>query len=237
MTGQDALVCARCQPAEQRIAELEQALQSLSDENDQLGQELAGARRTVRTLERQITKLSTDLDRAHETDPRSVEIKVILEYWKLKTGHKRAKTPLTGERAKLVKGKLRTYKAGELMEAIDGLALLPYVRDGKRVAYGHPSERYDDIDHALGTEKRIETHRRKFKEARQVAENGDPAVLWERHDHYAAMAHNYMQLMIQAKCREQVAAGDETVVANVVRLKEIQSDVDAIALDRERVAA
>jgi hypothetical protein len=225
MSDQPELLCTRCQDQAVRISELEAALRSLSDELEARSVELAGARSTQITLERQITKLRTDLSRAAEADPKSEQIRGILDYWKVKTGHTRARVPLTGERAKLVKGKLRTYKVAELMEAIDGLSLLPYVRNGKRVAYGHSTERYDQLDHCIGDEKRIENNRRTYLRAQEAAE-GDLTLLWDAHAHYSAMCTNYMQLILEAACKRDLAAGDDVVASNVVRLKEIQSCID-----------
>jgi hypothetical protein len=225
VTDQPELLCTRCQDQAVRISELEAALRSLSDELEARSVELAGARSTQITLERQITKLRTDLSRAAEDDPKSKEILSILVHWRVSTGHTKARIPLTGARAKLARSALRTYKAAELMEAISGLALLPYVCNGKRVAYGHSTERYDQLDHCIGDEKRIENNRRTYLRAQEAAE-GDLTLLWEAHAHYTAMSTNYMQLILAAACKRDLDAGDETVASNVVRLKEIQSCID-----------
>lgn len=203
--SQDELVCARCAPLEAKVEEMRSALSSMSDENTALGMELAGARQTQITLERQITKLKIDLGQAREDDPKSKEIKGILEYWKVKTGHKRARITLTGERAKLVRGKLRTYKVAELMEAIDGASLLPYMRYGKRYVFSQKpeEEQATQLEHCIGTDRRIDENRAVWHRAQTGAET-NPDRLMNACNHHQAIADSYRTLaLVMASSKEE----------------------------------
>jgi hypothetical protein len=216
MSVQSELLCTQCQDQAVRISELEAALRSLSDELEARSVELAGARSTQITLERQITKLRTDLSRAAEDDPKSKEIKGLYEYWRVQTGHTRVKPKLTDDRAKLIRSQLRHYTVAQIMEAIDGATLKPYMRFGRRYVYGNPkTERATEIDQCIGKAKYVESNRLILKQAQATAVSNVDLILDIR-DHFEALSQAYMGLALNAVCaREKERAGDLVGAAEI----------------------
>jgi hypothetical protein len=156
-TIQAELVCSRCEPTEAENAAMRQALQSISDENTELMRQVAGLMDTVNTLGKQKQALKQELTRAREEEPGSEEVKTILEHWLRATGRaeRRGRKPnisMAGKRAQTVRKALRFHKGEELLEAIDGLALKPYVGPKGRSTVGLPEQRYDEVEHCMKDE-------------------------------------------------------------------------------------
>jgi len=106
-------------------------------------------------------RLQAELDGYHETkDPKRHDIQRILRHWQQKTGHPKSSIALSGKRAKVVRAALRHHKPDACLEALDGLAHYPYVGQKGRAPTGLPEQRYDDVEHALGDEVRIDRARR-----------------------------------------------------------------------------
>lgn len=97
---------------------------------------------------------------AEEDDPNSHplgrEIVVLIERWKLASGHAKSKT--SADRVKLVKARLKDdYSIEQLELAIDGIAAYPYVgTGGQRFSKGKPGQRHDRLGIALGGGEAVE---------------------------------------------------------------------------------
>ena len=144
------LSCERC-------AQLEELLRQAEDNLAELGLQRAGLELNLRRAGSAELALRRELEQHREDDPASQEVRRLLDYWKLKLNHPKAKTPLSGGRAKLVLKAMRMgYKPDQIRQAIDGLAKLPYVRAGGRKPDGAERERFDDLGHCLKDEATIE---------------------------------------------------------------------------------
>lgn len=131
--------------------------QKLLFENEQLSEEVSGLMSTTRKQARSIAGLERELRRVRREEPGAKDIEFVLTRWKRLTGHAQAKTPPDGKRWKLVRHAIKEYGTlQEVLEAIEGLVLAPYMHYGKRALTGPESERRDDIEHALSTETRFE---------------------------------------------------------------------------------
>lgn len=174
MSDQPELVCNRCQPVEDDNTRLRQGLRTISGEHEDTLAELAGARATLRTLERQLSYAKSENEQARETakndDPKAQSIKAIYETWVVDTGRNK-NTKLTTERWDLIKAQLGNHNADDLIRAIKGAALLPYVRYGKRYVFGAKDELETQLEHCIGqkpagrVEKNIDYYRRACRAA------------------------------------------------------------------------
>lgn len=177
--------CPRCMP----IAEL----------NAKLNEELAVQRAIAIREARRSNALTQQLRVAHEEDQSSVEIRRLLSEWQKLLGHPKAKIHAGGKRWQTAKGALRHHSFDECLEAIQGLALFPYVVNATRSPSGDPKQRYDGVEHALRDETVIERMR---KEKRRAGEASffDLEEVW-----YAvrATADFYGQVAVAAARREQ----------------------------------
>ena len=99
--------------------------------------------RMIGSLERRVTQ-EEDI----ESHPRGSEIVALIDRWKARCRHEKART--SADRVKLVKARLKDgYSPAEIAMAIDGLASVPYVVNAQRRAEGNESQRYDQLKHAL----------------------------------------------------------------------------------------
>lgn len=114
-------------------------------------EEIEGLIATVKEQARRMAKYERELKRyaeAEEHHPHRKEILELIDYWRKATGHERSKA--SKDRVDLIKARLKDgYSFDQIRLAVDGLAAFPYVRDGRRVASGKPSERFDQLKHAL----------------------------------------------------------------------------------------
>lgn len=126
------------------------------------GQVAADAEATIlgllSTVEKQAKEVGTltkklEAEDPMEHHPKRREISEVIDYWKAKTGHERSRN--SKDRFDLVRARLTDgYDFEQIRLAIDGLAAFPYVVNAQRRSEGKPSQRYDQLKHALkgGTE-------------------------------------------------------------------------------------
>ena len=163
----------------------------------ELGEMLAGRELQLRRAGQAEVALRRELDRTREEAPDGETVRVILNYWKRKLGHPRAKSPLTGKRAQVVRKALRENKAEEIMEAIDGLALVPFVGDGGRRPTGTPEQRYDELEIALRDETSVRRFRGYAQRAKALADGAEWRKLAEVHHEAAVVADEYWRLLLE----------------------------------------
>lgn len=147
---------------------LKERLQRASDD-------LVGAAETQKAQGKELAKLRREL--SDESTPQAKEVRRVLDYYN--EAHPGANTSPDGARARLVRGALKLGHtnpphpcpvcdvekkarerdavctvADELIEALEGLRLMPFVGPHGRCAEGTPgARRYDDVKHALGDGK------------------------------------------------------------------------------------
>lgn len=155
-------MCERCD-------DLEQQNRELAEMNAELSEEVSGLMIQVRKQAGREAALARELRAVFEADPRAEEIREVLEAWKRLLGHKRAKCPADGKRYKLVRAALRSHTKEELIEALEGLALVPFVGAHGRKPNGKKHERYDDVEHALRDEVTIQRCRGYRERARRAS--------------------------------------------------------------------
>lgn len=129
-----------------RLAELEASpdyrIRDLEDLNAGLRATVDKQARAIGVLER---KLSADDPEQH---PQRAEINALIERWKERLGHPKAKA--SKDRFDLIKARLKDgYTVEQIELAIDGLAAFPYVVNAQRSATGKDSQRYDQLKHCL----------------------------------------------------------------------------------------
>lgn len=142
------------------------ALAALQAELNEAHQEIAGLQQQLRRAGSAEMALRRELNRVREDEPQAQEVRAVLDHWKRRLGHPKAKCPLTGKRAKVVRLALRSHSLAEVLEAVDGLALVPFVGARGRKQQGEPHERHDDVEHCLGDEQRIMRFRGYLQRAR-----------------------------------------------------------------------
>jgi hypothetical protein len=79
----------------------------------------------------------------------------IVEVWREVTNHPNAK--VSRDRIELVKARLKDgYNLDQIELAVRGLGANPYVVNAKRSPTGKPSQRYDQMKHALSGGEKLE---------------------------------------------------------------------------------
>lgn len=102
----------------------------------------------LRQLLREANKESGELDPADD-------VRTVFEHWQTACSHPSAK--LGPKRATLVRKAIGWgYTVKDLCRAVDGKALYPFVVDGRYCQTGRREDRYDDLEHCIGSEKRID---------------------------------------------------------------------------------
>lgn len=188
---QDELRCARC-------GDMERALEVIQGENDKLAAENAGLTLQLKRAAQAEHGIRQQMKRMLDDDTADDEtIRSLIEFWKRRLGHPRAKAPKSGKRWKVVKGALRHHTAEELRLAIEGLALVPYVGAGGRRAQGSEDQRYDEVEYAIGDEVRVKQMRRRFELAQDLSVQ-NASVLWETWQSVAALERVYAALVLSA---------------------------------------
>ena len=114
-----------------------------------LEDKVAGLQTTLGMQARKLGQYEREKAKADpRMDSRYGELKKIVNRWKRATGHE--KSMISDDRLKLVRARLKDgYTIEQIELAIDGLAACPYVVDAQRVRTGKPSQRYDQLEHAL----------------------------------------------------------------------------------------
>lgn len=108
--------------------------------------------------------------------PKGADIVKLIERWKRATGHEKSKT--SADRVKLIKARLSDeYSVEQIALAIDGLACFPFVVNAQRKSEGKPSQRFDQLEHALKGGQKLERFAVLGHQARQAG-----LVTWEEAD-------------------------------------------------------
>lgn len=113
---------------------------------------------TIVDLRRKLTAAKGEITKLRKVDPQAETITEVLEYWRSKTGHRRAQIPLDGSRAKVVKARLANFKPEQLRAAIDAAADYPFMGEfGQRFDEpGKGRKRRDEIELLLRDERHVE---------------------------------------------------------------------------------
>lgn len=139
-----------------RIAELEQRVTVERMRADGIEGDYRAVEQALRRERRATQALQQELERVREEDPGADDVKAVCTHWKTACGHQRAKTPISGVRAKAVRGRLKDgHTTAELKQAIDGYAKAPFVVNAERVAHGQRHQRYDDLELICRNEKTV----------------------------------------------------------------------------------
>lgn len=203
----DQLVCARCQPLEALVVEYEDKLLELGQHISMLEDQLAGRERQLRREGATVVSLQRELSRVREEEPESETIRTVLEHWRRVTGRtKQTKIGMSTSRAQVVRKALKFHTPEELVEALDGLALLPYVGAHGRKAVGDESERYDEVKHALRDEETVD---RFISYRRRAVETADSQRMFDTWQRIAALERAYAALVLTAACKREEFAEDE----------------------------
>lgn len=108
--------------------------------------------------QRQIAALKGEITKLRKVDPDAEVIGELLEYWRSRTRHPRARIPLDGSRAKVTKARLADFEPEQLRRAIDGVAEFPFMgRFGERFCEDGPDrKRKDDLELIFRDERHVE---------------------------------------------------------------------------------
>lgn len=129
------------------------------DRAEAIHRDLLAAEASLRRERSRAQALEGELRQRAEADPKSKEVRAVLEHWQRACGHERAAVPMTGARAKAVRSMLRIPKFDEafLRRAVDGAALLPFVGpQGRQGDDSHGANRHDDITLICRDEQHVE---------------------------------------------------------------------------------
>lgn len=140
---------------ENRIAGLEEELGKV---REAAGIDLQNAHNDLVSKNRQIGQLKSELAGFRDEQPESGEVKELLILWKTLL-NKNAKTyiGLEGKRAKVAQVAIKRWGQPRCEKAILGLSLKPWAGPQGRATQQYPgAKRYDDVEHALGDETRLE---------------------------------------------------------------------------------
>ena len=196
MSGQPELGCAVC-------AQKDDVIRTLSGELDEQAIEISGLQQQLRRAGKAEHMLRVQLDQAHEKDTdEDMVIRTLCDAWKRLLGHPRAKTPKTGKRWKVAKAALRHHSAQECLEAIHGLALLPYVGPKGRAATGEEKQRYDELEHCLRDEATVDRFIGYWRRASTAAVDETDAI-FDGYFKVAALHSHWVGLVLGARCRRE----------------------------------
>jgi len=125
-------MCTRCESLEEVIASMQECIDYEQNRRE-------GCERDLAMYRSRLTKLTNELERERGQEAQGQIVDEILTYWKMATGHTKAKVSLVGERAAYVRKALHFgYTVDELKLVCDVAGQFPYV-DPKRS--DHPSGR------------------------------------------------------------------------------------------------
>lgn len=115
-----------------------------------------GQEATIKSQAAIIGRLKGKLEAADpEAHPRHKEMNALIERWRNATGHRKSKA--SKDRFDLIRARLNDgYDIAEIELAIDGLAAFPFVVNAQRCAEGRPSQRFDQMEHALRSGSKLE---------------------------------------------------------------------------------
>lgn len=151
-----------------RIAELEAAAANDYARRD-AEDKAEGYRVTCEKQAREIGALNRRITEEEDPNhhPKGAEIVALIERWMRGSGHTKSK--VSADRVKLVKARLRDEYAVEQLElAIDGVCSFPFVVNAQRKTEGKPSQRFDQLSHALKSGEHVERFAVMGHEARKA---------------------------------------------------------------------
>lgn len=200
-------------------------------ENEELTDEISGLLDTTRRQGREIVGLKNELRQRDADDPSHVEVRILLENWKRLNGKTdRCIIAPGSKRWKIAKAALKREDClQDCIESIEGYALLPYVVGGQRRGNGKPSERYDDLEYALGDETRVD----KGRKYRAMALGADEPALfraWKAADatkdlYFSAWWGKWnRERTTQEQARKQAELVSESGWGNVVDISSVRKD-------------
>jgi hypothetical protein len=141
----------------------------MAGENERLTEDLSGLLDTTRRQGNEIVGLKNALAQADVDHASNAQVQCLLLNWMHLCRGRTPDDKLKGRRPiiapgsarwKIARAALREHTVQECLEAIEGLAALPYVGAHGRKADGKPSERFDDLEYALKDETFIEKARK-----------------------------------------------------------------------------
>jgi hypothetical protein len=133
--------CEACTKEKARFA-------ALSVDFENLQAELVAKRREIGRLRGELTK-------QHQSSPEHQSVQSVFDHWRAECGHDKAK--LGEKRAAVVRARLRdNFTEDQLLRAVDGVAMFPFVVNGQRRAKGKPDQRYDDLELICRNEVNVE---------------------------------------------------------------------------------
>jgi hypothetical protein len=173
-----------------------------------MGLELEGMRLQNRQAVRRIAEQARQINDIQEVDPKADDIREVVEYWKMRLGHPKTRFSIHDSRADAVRNALKFRDKEDLLLAIDGLALLPYVGEKGRTSnpLAPGAERHDRIGIALGANGRlkckvdveaIDRFASYANRAAAAAEN-TPERLWAKYQELEAQAMAYRDMLMAA---------------------------------------
>jgi hypothetical protein len=104
---------------------------------------------------REIGRLRGELTKQRQSSPEHQSVQAVFDHWRAECGHDKAK--LGEKRAAVVRARLRdNFTEDQLLRAVDGVAMFPFVVNGQRRAKGKPDQRYDDLELICRNEVNVE---------------------------------------------------------------------------------
>lgn len=209
-------VCDTCTNLKAQVA-------SFVEENEKLTNQLSGYMATQRRDAGTIGSLTAELRKRDIEDPANADVQCVLDNWvhHCRSITRKGRQPVIDPGSKrwtIARKALKRHSVAECLEAIEGLALLPYVTDRGRTATGRPSQRYDDIEYALKDETTVERCR-KYR-ARVLGASAD--MLFEASQAASATACLYSTAFLTKLGRERFdAMPREEQIAHRVRVARV----------------
>lgn len=142
-----------------------------------LEDQIAGHITTIKAQSRRIGQLERQLTADDpEHHPQKAEIFDVIAHWQKVTDHPNAKP--SKDRFDLVRSRIKDgYELEQIKLALDGIGAYRYVVNAQRKTHGNPSQRYDQMEHALKGGQKLERFANLGHEARKQGwtEEGWPA--------------------------------------------------------------
>jgi hypothetical protein len=174
----------------------------ISDNMAIMAAEREGLQLQLRRAGRVEAQLRKEIDQIKEDDPKAADIREIVDHWKKKLGHPKIKFSIHDGRADIVRKALKHRDKEELIKAIDGLALLPYVGPQGRTANPNGATRHDRLGLVFKDVETIDRFMAYAERAETQAER-DPNRLWAKYEELNAHAMAYMDLVMAALTRRE----------------------------------
>lgn len=148
------------QPSVEQLLDL---VRDLQEQNTDLAHDRDLTDRECRKLRREAGQLRKKLEDAREDDPKSKDIREVLDHWVKATGKSSRtsvtpKTPTGGVRWASVQARLNdTFTVDDLKQAVDGAVRMPFVGPrGRQAVHAPGCQREDDIELICRNERNVE---------------------------------------------------------------------------------